>query len=91
MYLSIKPYKFINFASSKKVVPKPNPNSDYKREDVYINDKCQKSIYDNNNGDIFVINYDDSGKVMLDPIVSNYKDSDFKPNPAVNFIYDDED
>ena len=71
MYLSIKPYKFINFASSKKVVPKPNPNSDYKREDVYINGKCQKSIYDNNNGDIFVINYDDSGKVMLDPIVSN--------------------
>lgn len=92
MNLSIQAYRpYTNFAGNRKSVTVPNPNSDYSREDVYNNGRVGKTVYDNGEGDVFVINRDGRGRVIPDPLVSNYKDSGFIPNPCVNFFPEEDD
>lgn len=92
MNLSIQVNRaYMNFASSRKSVNVPNPNSDYSREDIYDNGRVKKTVYDNSQGDVFVINRDERGRVIPDPLVSNYKDSGFIPNPCVNFFPEEDD
>ena len=79
-----------SFTANRKVVKQDNPNSDYIKENVYEDDRKIKSIYSSAN-DSFVVNFDERGRVLTDPIISNYKDSGFVPNPAAFYNYAEDD